>query len=213
MSKKETALYACLNTCTVDVVNAHGEPEQRRFFAADLEDSDKLTEGGITASRTMLQVPKGEIVCKHFKPVNDVAEADRADQIANPGKYIQSERDLTLIAEFMVSEGLFRAEYKDIVDFRGNHKSVVAKTALDKARESIKELAGVDAENIVPVGANVQQALTVKRLLDLAETDKERRKLMLPVLKEAGVKIFAGADPVAMAERIFDEGLAGKLIQ
>jgi len=195
MAKKEkTSLYACVTSCTFDIANEHGEIYQKKFYPISaMEDpaNAAMTMGGLEQSRTMLIVPKGEIVCKHFIPYDESAEDDREDQMENPGKYIESERDVTLIAELLVKDGQFKK--------------------LDDAREGIKSLDQVDVDSIVEAGADVARELAIKELMERADDDKARRKLFNKILKDNEIKgVFPGADPAALAGRVYDEGLYDK---
>lgn len=186
----KTSLYACITTCTADVVSDKGEAYQRRFFAISDLETDKLVEGGVDESRCMYQVPKGEIVCMHFIPVDDNAKEDREDQMTNPGKYIKTERDIILIGELLCKDGQFRST-----------KAAVA---------AIKDMENVDDSLIVPAGADVQRELAILELMSRADDDKARRKMFLDILAAGDVKMFRGADPSAMAGRIYDEELYKK---
>ena len=199
--KKETSLYACVaqRGCTFDVVNERGESYQRKFYPISDLEAERSTQsvkagmqqGGLDESRCMLEVPKGEIVCKHFIPYDDSAEEDREDQMACPAKYIESERDVTLIAELLVKDQQFRT--------------------VDEAREGIKSLEDVDVDSIVEAGKDVARELAIMEMLSRADDDKERRKLLMKILKDNDIKgVFPGATPEAMAGRIYDEELYKK---
>lgn len=206
MAKKQKySLYACVaqRGCTFDIVNEDGESYQKKFYPISELEADRSTQsqkagmqqGGLDESRCMLSVPKGEIVCKHFIPYDDSAEDDREDQMTNPGNYIETERDLILIAELLVKDQQFRT--------------------LDAAKEAIKDMDNVDADSIVESGKDVAKELAVRELMSRVEgegkeADKERRKLFMKILKDGDVNMFRGADPELMAGRIYDEELYKK---
>lgn len=199
----KNSLYGCVVPCTFDVVDERGDAYQKHFKAMDsLENDYQLVEGGVSESDCLLEVPAGELVCKHFIPQNEQAEDDREDQLESPANFIKSERDVTLIGELMVKEGWFKATYKTV-----DNKRVVVESALERARAAIKARDDINSDDIVSAGANVQRELAVKAMLEQADNDKALRKALMPILKDAGIKMFGGADPRAIAERIYDEGL------
>lgn len=206
--KNETSLYACVTQrgCTFDVVNEQGETYQRKFYPITALEEERTTgsaksgmqEGGLDESRCLLQVPKGEIVCKHFIPYDESAEDDREDQMANPSKYIVQQRDVVLIAELLVKDGQFRT-VKDAI-------------------AGIKELPDVDVDSIVPAGKEVGRELAIMEMMRRVEStddkkadDKKRRQMFLKILADGDVTgVFKGADPESMAGRIYDEELYKK---
>ena len=199
--KKLTSLYACVASrgCTFDIVNEEGKSYQKKFYPLSDLEAERSTQsvkagmqqGGLDESRCMLEVPKGEIVCKHFIAYDESADEDREDQMASPSKYIESERDVTLIAELLVKDQQFRT--------------------LDEARAGIKSLEDVDVESIVEAGKDVARELAIMEMLSRADDDKARRKVLMAILKENDIKgVFPGAAPEAMAGRIYDEELYKK---
>jgi len=206
--KKLTSLYACVaqRGCTFDIVNEKGESYQKKFYPISELESERSTQsvkagmqqGGLDESRCMLEVPKGELVCKHFIAYDDSAEEDREDQMANPAKYIESERDVILIAELLVKDGQFRDRAS--------------------AEEGIKSLEDVDADTIVEAGKDVSRELAIMEMLNRVEStddekadNKARRKMLMAILKENDIKgVFPGAAPEAMAGRIYDEEIYKK---
>ena len=199
--KKKTSLYACVaqRGCTFDIVNERGETYQKKFYPInDMESpaNQAMQQGGLEESRCMLEVPKGELVCKHFIAYDDSAEEDREDQMSNPSGYIQSERDVTLIAELLVKDGQFKTRAA--------------------AEEGIKNLEDVDTDSIVEQGKDVARELAIMELMarvdgEVKEADKKRRKIFNAILKEGKVKgVFPGSDPEALAGKIYDEELYKK---
>ena len=208
--KKQTALYQCVKSCVFDVVNKHGEVSQQFFRSADVLDDPArpLTQGGPGFADCMLEVPQGEIVCKHFAPANETAEDDREDQCTNPKPYIKNERDIILIAELMAQSGLF----KDVMgpSLRNPLKQTVVKTACQVAISTIKEVYEIDEDDIVEAGKDVVRERAIMDMLTWGTDAKSQRSAIGKVLKEAGIKYFPGLQPDILAGLVYDEQLYEK---
>jgi predicted butyrate kinase (DUF1464 family) len=170
--RDKLAEYMCVTDCTFDIVMEDGETLQKLF---------KAGQGDVEGD--MLHVQQGELVCKHFVPVNEIAEDDRDDQIENPEKYIATKRDLILISEIMVKGGMFRR----------------LSDAMDAVKQSLPE------DVLSMMGDNKRDA-AVKQLTKNKDA-KVARAHLAEVLKRAGIKFFKGADPEALAGLVFDNGL------
>jgi len=208
--KKQTALYRCVKNCVFDVVNKHGEVNQKFFTAADvLEDPLRpLTQGGPGYEDCMLEVPQGEIVCKHFVPANETAEDDREDQCSNPKPYIENERDIILIAELMAQAGLFKHVMGP--SRRNPLKQTVVKTARDVAIDTIKEVYEIDEDDIVEAGKDVARERAIMDMLTWGTDAKSQRSAIGKVLKGADIKYFPGLEPDILAGLVYDEQLYEK---
>jgi len=202
--KEEQAIYICINNCTI-AVEVGGEIVHKLYrTGGDVDYSERhLKEGGISSSDTVLVVPKGTIVPHHFAPDNDVAYDDREDQLNNPDKYVNDDCDLALIAELMVDEGWFNDQMKD--DDKG--RRVLDKTAEKLAADSIKEMMGAEKAAAIEVGENEQRYSLFNQLMTLEADEKATKKAVIKILKDAGVKMFWGAQLEALANRVLDEGL------
>lgn len=207
MAKREQfAEYVCVNKCTWPVVQSDGVVVDKLFVAeAELEKADGWKEGGVSRDRVSLRVPQGEIVGKHFVPANDVAEDDREDQLSNPAKYIETDRDIALLAELMVKKGWFKPVMGTSKDEQG--RLSIEKTAKQVAVDAIKAENDIKDEDVLPATDDLERSKAIKDLMSRADDDKERRKVFGAMLTEADVKFFRGADPEALAAMVYDEGL------
>lgn len=207
--KNEVAIYACIQPCTIYIGDdLQGNAIHKLYrTAGEVELSEKqLKEGGIGNSDCYIEVEKGTIMPHHFAPENDVAEDDREDQITNPAKYIKDDCDMRLIAELMVDEGLFRDKTK--LDEKG--RSVIDKIAVTVACDSIKEQLSSDAIDAIENGEDGSYRKQLNHLLTLGDDDKATKGKLIKILKDAGIKMFWGAETRALAERILEEGLLGE---
>jgi hypothetical protein len=179
MAKKEAteSTYECTFACTYNVPLENGKFHNHFFKAVDdTSDPDEAE----------LSVPKGTVVCKHFRPANDQAEADRKAQIETPAKYIFTKECFVMLAEIMVKEGFFsnRASAEAAI------QATVPKGQLaDSDPEETKRIAGV------------------ADLMSRGEDDKERRKLFGALLKKGKVTYFPGGQPNKLAELVYDNDL------
>lgn len=205
----ETALYECMRkTFTPVVIHTEGpykdSVNNKMFIPQD-------AEGQIPEHLYMYQVPQGELVPHHFKPVDETAKADREDQITNPEKYIETRADMGVIAEFMVDRKFYEHEQFYDKD-RGTY--VIRKCAKQVALESIKETIGdatyralLDGEKNATEYKTRQDAIDA--MCQLGEDDKATRKALLAIIKEANITkgFFRGAPPKTLAGFVYDQGL------
>ena len=198
----EVALYECKKNCVFPVViDEHGTITDKYF---------RIAEEAITKSDFQLQVPAGEIVCHHFKPADDQAREDREDQITNPDKYIETESDMGLIAEFMVDRGF----YQDDVQENKEGKWVVKKIAKKVAIDSIRETIGDDVYKELVLGKDgaskvKDRMVAITEMLKLGDDAKSQRKALLKILADKKVTkgFFRGSPPEKLAEFIYEQGL------
>jgi len=179
MAKKKTeeAVYECVFSCTYNVPLQNGE--FHNHFYKQIDEASSLDEAH-------LAVPQGAVVCKHFIPFNDTAKADRKAQIERPADYIETKREIAMIAEILVKEGFFSTRMA--------------------AEESIKET--IDPSKLGDSDPEETKRIAgVADLLSKGEDDKERRKVLGALLKKAKVTYFPGSAPEKLAELVYDNGL------
>ena len=202
---REAALYECRQKCHIPVViDTHGTIVNKLFIPQD-------ADGGQPESNFKYQVPAGELVPHHFKPINDVAKEDREDQISEPEKYIHTKYDMGCIAELMVDRGFYDDEtFYD--EKRGQY--VIRKPAKRVAQDSIKETIGESAYVALLEGKEYAEEFkskesAVESMCKLGKDDKETRKALLDILSKAGVTkgFFRGAPVKKLAGFVFDKGL------
>lgn len=202
--REEYAEYSCITSCTIPV-DINGQRVHKLYRTAGEFDysAAHMQEGGIEESDTILAVEKGTIVPHHFAPENDIAFDDREDQLNNPADYIKDEQDMVLIAELMVDEGWFRDKHKS--DEKG--RQILDKTAVQLACDSIREMIGEDAAAAIDAGMEKSRLDAYNALAVLGKDEKDTRSQLTAMLKDAGVKMFWGADTHALINRVLDEGL------
>jgi hypothetical protein len=207
-AQKKIAEYECLTRTTWPVEDENGKVEHNLFIPATegtRAHSPNKGKSQYVESDSLLEVDQGTIVSKHFVPVNDIAEDDREDQLANPHKYIKDERDMAFIAELFVKTFNIRAVKGESKITPG--KTVVVKSPKDVAIEMIKATDDFDEDAVVENGVDREREAAIKALMALGETDKDRRKKIGAILKDAEVKFFNGLSPEIMAGMVYDEGL------
>lgn len=169
-------------TCTFNMPTSDGATYNQLYRSVQ-ETEDK--------SVSTVSVPSGTVVPKHFKPLNDQAEKDRADQIENPEKYISTKENLILLGEILVKEGMF--------------------TSLHEAKEAIRERAkeiGLNSELLGDASvAETRRIAAIEELLSRADDDKTRRKLFGKILKDGGITFFGGAPARNLAQMVYDNDL------
>jgi len=133
-------------------------------------------------------VPKGELVCHHFIPDNDVAEDDRDDQIENPQKYIETERDLVLIAEIMAHAGGFSS-----------------KRAAVAAIESV--LPAEFRENVKAAGVDMEHERLIESILGEGDEKAQRKRVLLLLKKHEIRGYFPAWKPRKLAEIAIENDL------
>jgi hypothetical protein len=172
--KPETAKYECILDCTYPVFHEESnEMIDMNFSRGNGDDKEPDT----------LVVPAGELVCKHFDPVDEQAEKDRDDQMEHPEKYAKTLRDLVLLSEIMVKEGFFANK--------------------EDAKAAIEDLLEEDLH-----GENKERDDAIKNLLSQGDDKKAQRKVLNAILREGGVTgVFPGSDPKKLAELVYDNDL------
>lgn len=179
MAKKapKEATYECIQSCTFNVPLDNG-----KFYNHFFKQEDEAA----SPDQAELSVPQGTVVSKHFRPMNDVASADRKAQIETPKDFIHTKSDLTLLAEIMVKEGFFRTRQDAIEAIEG---TVDQSTLDDSDPEETKRIA------------------CIADLMGQGKDDKERRQIFGKLLKKAKVTYFPGGAPAKLAELVYDNGL------
>ena len=196
-NKETEAIYECVQQCTI-WVEVNGETVEKLYYPYD-EDMESEVE------LWQVTVPQGTVVCKHFVPYNDIAEDDRDDQMENPGKYVEDEKDIITLGEIMAKKGFFRDE------FGANEKgdTVLKRTSTQVAVEAIKDMLGDDAIINDTDSSKRAAALEVLTSHDgTKEGIKACRQKLGKILRDGGVSgFFPGAEPLALAELVYDNEL------
>jgi len=201
----EVATYECKKQCHIPVViNEDGHISNKMF-------QPQNQDGTIHKSQVEYHVPTGELVPHHFRPINDIAKGDREDQITNPEKYIETAYDMGCIAEFMVDAGFYDDE---VVYNEQRGQYVTRKSAKKIAQESIKDTIGDQVYRALISGeANAKELKSredaITELCKLGKDDKETRKALLKMLKDADITkgFFRGAPVEKLAGFVVDKGL------
>jgi hypothetical protein len=196
---ESTALYECKRKCHVPVVvDEHGTLSNKFFEPNNPADP-------LPVNIYQYQVPAGEVVSHHFKPMDDQAKEDREDQISNPAKYITSDYSAGMIAELMVDAGFFEDE-TFYHDKRGEY--VKRKTAKRVAMESIRETIGDSAYRALLNGEVFEEEHSKKEAA-IKELAKQDKKALLKMLRDADIKkgYFPGQSVDKLAAFIYDKGL------
>lgn len=201
----ELAEYECTKKCFVTVgIDADGNPINKMF-------QPQTTEGDVPVEDVMLAADPEDIVCHHFKPINDIAKSAREDQVSNPENFIRQNADLGTIAEFMVDAGFYEDEmFYD--DKRGEYK--IRKPAKRIAMESIRDTIGEHTYRALLNGEqdakeHSKREDAIKVLSALGSSDKETRGELIKMLTDAGITkgYFRGAPVDKLAGFVYDKGL------
>lgn len=151
----------------------------------------------------------GTVVSRHFKPMNDVAIEDRANQLAEPEKYVKTMADAGMLAEMLVEQGWF----SDDVRTRRDGLAIVKRTAKMLAMDSLKEHLGDAVWARLEKGDEADVAKdkvkAIEELSKLGNDDKETRKALVKMLRDNGITkgYFPGGPVDKLAEFVFDNGL------
>jgi len=176
---KELSKYECVvyGGCTIHIENPQGDGTIEQLF--------KMNDGDVPYDQCMIEVPAGTIVCKHFEPYNDQAHDDRDAQMEEPAKFVETDKDVSLLAEVMVKKGFF--------------------TTTTDACKAIQDEIG-DKE--LTQGDDAQREALIKKLSSLGSDDKETRQKLNKVLKDGGITgYFKGAMPMKLAELVVENEL------
>ena len=176
---KELSKYECVvyGGCTIHIQDPNGDGTLEQLF--------KMNDGDVPYDQCMIEVPKGTIVCKHFEPHNDQAFDDRDEQMEDPAKFVETEKDVGLLAEVMVKKGFF--------------------TSVTDASKAIKEEA--EGKELTQ-GDDIQREAIINKLSTLGKDDKETRQKLNKILKDGKVTgYFKGAMPKKLAELVVENEL------
>lgn len=182
MAKTTEAVYECVNTCTFNMPLSNGESYAQLYRA--ISECDREEENSMA-------VPAGTPVPKHFIPKNDQAKKDRDAQIESPAKFIQTKEHMSIIAGILVKEGMFNN----------------IEQAIEAVKESAKE-EGIESDKLGECSAEeTKRIAALDELMSRGKDAKEQRKVLGAILKDGGVKFFAGAAPDKLAELVYDNEL------